>query len=154
MDGELAGSASDTGASLGLLIACGALVMFTVMVHAMALAGIRRRLSRRIRGKAYDAHMVREAVILGSTVLSLSLAHLAEICLWGLAYIALGAIANAHDAFYYSIATFTTLGADGVSLPRAYRAMAGFEALIGPMVVAWSTAFLVEFVVRMRGKTE
>ncbi|QRG04805.1 hypothetical protein EZH22_16760 [Xanthobacter dioxanivorans] len=140
-----------SGAYLALLVVCAALAMLTVTSHAIALAIIRRRLSRRISGKTYADHMFTEAVIISTTVLSLSLAHLFEICIWAAAYVALGAIANPQDAIYYSTSTYTTLGADGVSIERTFRAIAGFESLIGPMMVAWSTAFLVEFVVRMRG---
>jgi len=139
------------GLYLMLLALCLLLAMLTVTVHAVSLGLIRGRLSRRIHGKAYDHHLIREALILSATVLSLSLAHLAEIVIWGGAYRALDAIGNLPDALYYSISTYTTVGADGVSIDRTYRIVAGFESLIGPMMVAWSTAFLVEFVVRMRG---
>ena len=125
--------------------------MITVSVHAVMLAGIRRRLLRRIRGKSYADHVFREALVISATVLSLSLAHLAEIVIWAAAYVWLGAIPSVPDAFYFSISTYTTVGADGVSIDPHYRSLAGFESLIGPMMVAWSTAFLVEFVARMRG---
>ncbi|MFG1300682.1 ion channel [Xanthobacter sp. V3C-3] len=141
------------GIYLTLVAACVLPVMLTVMVHAMGLGIIRRRLTHRIGGRAYDDHMFREAVIISTTVVSLSLVHLTEILVWGITYTALDAIGNLPDALYYSMATYTTVGADGVSIKAAYRVVAGFESLIGPMMVAWSTAFLVEFVVRMRGKT-
>ncbi|MDI4657087.1 ion channel [Xanthobacter autotrophicus] len=146
MDGDI-----EAGVYLALLVVCVALAMLTVVSHAIALAIIRRRLSWRIRGKSYSDHVFREAVIISATVLSLSVAHLFEICIWAAAYVALGAIADPHDALYYSISTYTTLGADGVSIAKSFRAIAAFESLIGPMMVAWSTAFLVEFVTRMRG---
>ncbi|MFG1347240.1 potassium channel family protein [Xanthobacter autotrophicus DSM 431] len=146
----------DEGASSGtylvLLSVCVVLAMLTVMVHAIALSIIRRRLSRRIRGKDYDDHVFREAVIISTTVLSLSLAHLLEMQIWGVAYAGLHAIPNLPDALYYSMSTYTTVGADGVFINPTFRVVAGFESLIGPMMVAWSTAFLVEFVVRMRGQ--
>ena len=143
-----------SGAVLAVVLICIVLAMLTVITHAVALALIRRRLSHRIRGKVYIDHVFVEAVIISSTVLSLSLVHLAEICIWAAAYVLLGAIADVRDAIYYSLATYTTLGPDGVSIARPFRAIAGFESLIGPMMVAWSTAFLVEFVVRMRGGTQ
>lgn len=146
------GGGIGSGAYLTLLVVCIALAMLTVITHALALAIIRRRLSRRIRGKSYTDRMFAEAVIISTTVLSLSLAHLTEICIWAGAYVALGAIADPHDALYYSISTYTTVGAEGVHIGLNFRTIAGFESLIGPMMVAWSTAFLVEFVVRMRGE--
>lgn len=146
MDGNIG-----SGAYLALLATCVVLAMLTVVAHAIALAVIRRRLSHRISGKTYSDHVFVEAVIISATVLSLSLAHLAEVCIWAGAYVLLDAIADPRDAIYYSLSTYTTLGPDGVTIARQFRALAGFESLIGPMMVAWSTAFLVEFVVRMRG---
>lgn len=127
------------------------LAMVTVTLHAVLLAGIRRRLLRRIRGKSYADHVFREALVISATVISLCLAHLAEIIIWAEAYVWLGAIPSRPDAFYFSISTYTTVGADGVAIDSHYRSLAGFESLIGPMMVVWSTAFLVEFVARMRG---
>lgn len=141
------------GTYLTLVAVCVLLAMLTVMVHAIGLGIIRRRLTRRIRGKVYDDHIFREAIIISTTVLSLSLVHLTEILIWGAAYTGLHAIPDLRDAVYYSMSTYTTVGPDGVSIDRTYRIVAGIESLIGPMMVAWSTAFLVEFVVRMRGQT-
>ena len=146
MDGTIG-----SGAMLAVAMVCIVLAMLTVCTHAIGLAIIRRRLSHRISGKVYADHVFVEAVIISSTVLSLSLVHLAEVCIWAGAYVLLDAIGDPRDAIYYSLSTYTTLGPDGVSIKRAFRAVAGFESLIGPMMVAWSTAFLVEFVVRMRG---
>ncbi|MFG1360815.1 ion channel [Xanthobacter pseudotagetidis] len=136
---------------LAVLTAAILLAMVTVSVHAVLLAGVRRRLLRRIRGKSYADHVFREALVISATVLSLCGAHLLEILIWAAAFVWLGAIASPVDAFYFSISTYTTVGADGVSVDPHYRSLAGFESLIGPMMVAWSTAFLVEFVTRMRG---
>lgn len=146
MDGNIG-----SGAVLAVVVTCIVLAMLTVVTHAISLTLIRRRLNRRIRGKIYVDHVFVETVIISATVLSLSLVHLAEVCIWAGAYVLLDAIGDPRDAIYYSLSTYTTLGPDGVSIARAFRALAGFESLIGPMMVAWSTAFLVEFVVRMRG---
>lgn len=146
MDGNIG-----SGAVFAVVVTCIVLAMLTVVTHAISLTLIRRRLNRRIRGKIYVDHVFVETVIISATVLSLSLVHLAEVCIWAGAYMLLDAIGDPRDAIYYSLSTYTTLGPDGVSIARAFRALAGFESLIGPMMVAWSTAFLVEFVVRMRG---
>ncbi len=146
MDGNIG-----SGAVFAVVVICVVLAMLTVVTHAISLTIIRRRLNHRIRGKIYVDHVFVESVIISATVLSLSLAHLAEVGIWAGAYVLLGAIADPRDAIYYSLSTYTTLGPDGVSIARTFRALAGFESLIGPMMVAWSTAFLVEFVVRMRG---
>lgn len=136
-----------------LLLAFSSLLMvtLTVSVHALMLAGVRQRLSRRIEGKSYVHHQVREALVISATVLSLCLTHLAEIVIWTAGYAFLKAIPEPGDAFYFSITTYTTVGATGVSIDPLFRSLAGFESLIGPMMIAWSTAFLVEFVARMRG---
>ena len=134
---------------LSVIMAAILLAMVTVSVHAVLLAGVRRRLLRRIHGKSYADHVFREALVISATVLSLCGAHLVEILIWAAAFVWLGAITSPVDAFYFSISTYTTVGADGVSVGSHYRSLAGFESLIGPMMVAWSTAFMVEYVTRV-----
>ena len=138
------------GEFLLLLITSTALVVLTVSVHALMLGGLRRRLNHRLGHKSYENHQLREALVISATVLTLSLAHLIEIGIWATGYVVLAAVPSPSDAFYFSITTYTTVGAVGVDIAPGFRSLAGFESLLGPMMIAWSTAFLVEFVTRMR----
>ena len=81
-----------------------------------------------------------ETLIVSCVVMILSMFHLLEVALWAFAYFILDATSNAQDAFYYSLTTYTTLGPTGVDFDQRLRALAGLESLVGPLMIAWSTA--------------
>jgi hypothetical protein len=51
-------------------------------------------------------------------------------------------------AMYFSLASFTTLGATELALPPQHRMIGAFESAAGMMMFGWSTALLVAVVVR------
>ena len=59
-----------------------------------------------------------------------------------------GAFKNFGTAMYFSLASFTTLGATELSLPPQHRMIGAFESAAGMMMFGWSTALLVAVVVR------
>lgn len=79
------------------------------------------------------------------------LAHVAEIVLFAIAYwlmipFGLGNLAGNHtstaaDFFYFSIATYTTLGIGDIAPEGAIRFVAGVEALAGLVLITWSASF-------------
>lgn len=78
-------------------------------------------------------------------------AHLVEIALFALAYwamipLGLGELIGNHtstgsDFFYFSIATYTTLGIGDITPEGAIRLVAGVEALAGLVLITWSASF-------------
>lgn len=135
---------------LGVVLVCLVLAVVTVLIHMMVLFALRTRLQKVIPTHNHRLHVVRETIAVSVIVVSLCLAHLTEIVTWGLGYMMIGAIGNVADAIYFSMTMYTTVGPDGVSVLPAFRGVAGFESLIGPIMVAWSTAFLVAAVARLR----
>lgn len=144
----------DTGLSnmgvLAQVVATILLAAATVSIHSLALWIIRKRVTHLITIRDYGDHILAETRLISLIVVSLSFVHFLEIAVWAVGYLALGALDDLGNALYYSITTYTTVGPDGLSIGPSFRGIAGFESLIGPMMVAWSTAFLVEFVTRMR----
>jgi len=79
------------------------------------------------------------------------LAHIVEIILFAVAYrlmipLGLGELVGAHtstasDFFYFSIATYTTLGIGDIFPEGAIRLVAGVEALAGLVLITWSASF-------------
>lgn len=77
--------------------------------------------------------------------------HTVEIILFALAYFAMasmgmGELSGAHnstpsDYFYFSIATYSTLGIGDITPTGAIRMVAGVEALAGLLLIAWSASF-------------
>ena len=135
---------------LGIILVCLVLAVATVLIHMLVLFLLRTRLRKVEPTRNHRLHVVRETIAVSTIVVSLSLAHLAEIVIWGIGYLTIGALHDTTDAIYFSMTMYTTVGPDGVSIPPAFRGVAGFESLIGPIMVAWSTAFLVASVTRLR----
>ncbi|MGB5724376.1 MAG: ion channel [Parasphingorhabdus sp.] len=77
--------------------------------------------------------------------------HLIEIMLfaiafWGMALAGTGNLVGAHtstaaDYFYFSIASYTTLGIGDITPEGSMRLVAGIEALTGLLLIAWSASF-------------
>jgi hypothetical protein len=82
-------------------------------------------------------------------VMILLIGHVLQVTLWAVLYFYdWGAFKNFSTAMYYSLASFTTLGASELSLPPQHRMIGAFESAAGVMMFGWSTALLVAVVVR------
>lgn len=79
------------------------------------------------------------------------LTHILEIALFAAAFyimgkVGLGSLTGAYDStavdyFYFSIATYSTLGIGDIAPDGAMRMVAGIEALSGLLLIAWSASF-------------
>lgn len=79
------------------------------------------------------------------------LTHLLEIILfavgfWIMKMAGTGDLAGAHtssvaDYFYFSVASYTTLGIGDITPTGSMRLVAGIEALTGLLLIAWSASF-------------
>ncbi|GAB5488960.1 MAG: potassium channel family protein [Parasphingorhabdus sp.] len=77
--------------------------------------------------------------------------HLIEIVFfaiayWGMMKAGTGNLAGAHtstvaDYFYFSVASYTTLGIGDITPMGSMRLVAGIEALTGLLLIAWSASF-------------
>ena len=84
----------------------------------------------------------------------LILLHLIEISLWALFYVWREGMLDLNSAFYFSSATYATVGYGDLVLPKELRLMGGVEALTGILMCGWSTAFFFAVVVRMYRSSE
>jgi hypothetical protein len=86
-------------------------------------------------------------------VSTLVMLHLLEIGLYALFYLREGILPDQETAFYFSLATYTTVGYGDVVLNREWRLFGASEALVGILMTAWSTAVLIGVVNTLHGKT-
>jgi voltage-gated potassium channel Kch len=84
-----------------------------------------------------------------SAVMILLIGHVVQVILWAVLYFYdFGAFRSFGTAIYFSLASFTTLGASELVLPTQHRMFGAFESAAGMMMFGWSTALLVAVVVR------
>jgi len=134
-----------------ILLGVGLLVI-TVLIHMASLMRMREQLHHLPVPRSRRYHVMQESMVATVVVTLLSFVHILEVVVWALAYVAMGAIGKLDDAIYFSMTTYTTVGPEGVEVLPSFRGLSGFESLIGPVMVAWSTAFLVEALAQIRSE--
>ena len=129
---------------LGLqLLAIGGLSLVMVVMHTLGLVGISRLLGlqeKRLLEHDFDSRAV---ALIGSFGLLLILLHMAEIVVFALFYLAVGGMRTFEEALFYSASAYATLGWTAEYFPPDWRLIGALEALIGFILIGWSTAFMV-----------
>jgi hypothetical protein len=123
------------------------LIALTIAMHSIALVFIALllvRLRRRVARSNLGYRSMLWFVILGvaTTGGALAFLHAAEIAIWAISYVAIGAMGSWTDAVLYSIDSMTTRGASGLEVAEEWRLMGALEAADGMLLFGISTAFL------------
>jgi Trk-type K+ transport system membrane component len=144
---ELDEAAVALGAQLG---AAAGLVMLMVVIHSIGLLLISKgfALSKEdLRDKNFN---LRSVPLLASLGLLIFLLHIVEIFVFAVFYLAVGAMQTFEEALFYSASAYATLGRTVDHFPTEWRLIGAFEALIGFILIGWSTAFMVKTMNRLR----
>jgi voltage-gated potassium channel Kch len=124
-----------------------ALVMMglTVMLHTVGVVYWLERMGTRIEYlQSINEHLNLFRGV-WTTALALLVLHTVEAVLWALLYMVLpvhAGLNNFHDAVYFSMITFTTLGYGDVTLSEPWQLLAGAEGMVGIVVFGLTTALL------------
>jgi len=125
------------------LIASAALVLACVLIHGGGVAGIAHALGLdRERRRVRRLHPRTIAILSGVALLLFAL-HLAEIALFALFYLAVGALAGIEQALFFSASAYSTLAQPETDFPADWRLLGALEGLVGFLLIGWSTAFFV-----------
>ncbi|MES1203554.1 MAG: potassium channel family protein [Pseudomonadota bacterium] len=127
-----------------------AMVTATVTVHFFGLIGLLHFLRR--RGARFRAHesIVGQGALVLIMVFGVFAIHTIEIWLYAVVYTALKAAPDFETALYFSTVTFASLGYGDIVLSREWRLFGAIEAANGVILFAWSTAFLLSVMARLR----
>ena len=85
-------------------------------------------------------------------VLILMFGVIGEMALWALLYYSWGELGGFTNSVYFSLASFTTVGASELALSPAHRIVGATEAAVGMLMFGWSTALLFDVIQTMRGQ--
>ena len=125
-----------------ILFAC-VLVAITVVIHAVSLSALIRALkSGALRARQFQA----VSWLLIRVAWSLVLVHTVEIAVWGLFYLWQECLPDAESAFYFSGASYTTIGFGDVVLPIPWRMFGPVEGLTGILMAGLSAGLFVTLV--------
>ena len=120
------------------------LIILTVIIHAVALDRLMQVLERYAPSIFKKCPKFWKVPILTITVLGVFAAHIVQIWLWAVFYLAVNALPNLEEALYFSTSTFTTVGFGDIVLDRAWRLLSSFQSANGFILFGWSTAFIFE----------
>ena len=72
--------------------------------------------------------------------------HFIEVVAWAAFYWATGMLPDIITSMFFSISSYTTLGASNITLTGQWKGMDGFEAMTAMLMFGWSTAVLAAVV--------
>ena len=133
------------------LAASGGMMVVITITHAVGLAGIQALLRLRKERLTEMDLGLRSIGMMSAMGLLLLMLHAVEIAMFAGFYLLIGALKDIEEALYYSASTYATLGRTTEFFPPDWRLMSAVEALIGFLMIGWSTAFIagkVERVIR------
>lgn len=148
---ELTVADASDAVRIGIQLGASALlVLLMTIIHGAGLIGISRLLrlnADRLEERDLD---YRAFLLMGAVGFLVFALHLIEIWVFAAFYLAVGAIATVEGALYYSAAAYATLGRTVDSFPFEWRLVGALEALVGFLLIGWSTAFMVSTMNKLR----
>jgi hypothetical protein len=126
------------------------MVILTVVIHFIGLLLLLRVLRYRgHRFRARESALGRGALIL-LVILGIFAIHTLEVWFYALCFLGIGAIGDFESSLYFSTVTFASLGYGDIVLSSKWRLFGAIEAVNGLILIAWSTAFLISLMSRLR----
>jgi hypothetical protein len=120
----------------------------TVIFHGIGMDMVRRCFKRFGRPLIDSRNRIaRTSVMIGIMGIMLA-SHFIGIAIWAAFYLGAGVLPDAHKAMYFSVESYTTLGASNFELPGRWLGFGGLEAMTGVLMFGWSTAILAAIAVK------
>ena len=119
-----------------------ALIAVTMIMHAYGMVmtlQLCQKMRQRTGPQGGFLASVRILVLASWLIVS---THLIEVVVWGVFFTWCGALPTLSIANYYALLQYTTVGSE-VSLPYAWRLLAGMLPMAGMLTFAWSTTVLL-----------
>ena len=91
----------------------------------------------------------RAGLTLAFALLIVVIGHTAQVWIWALAYLWLGALTGLEPALYFALSNYTTLGYGDLVLDAELRLFAAFASVNGMLIFGVSTAYLVSVIGRL-----
>ena len=121
-----------------------AMMAATVVLHMLGLTGLTHLTRLHIERWRTPWLVVDRLLAPFLMVVGLFGLHALEVAAYAVVYRQIGAVRGWEPALYLSAGAYSTAGWTGVTLARAWRVLAAFEALNGILLLGWSTAFLFQ----------
>ncbi|TMJ12110.1 MAG: hypothetical protein E6G94_14475 [Alphaproteobacteria bacterium] len=126
------------------------MVPLAAFIHGLGLIAITKLFGVEDEALEHRALDPRSFHLVGILGLALFGIHSGSIAMFGLFYLWVGAARDLAEALFYSVSCYTTAGAGADRLPDEWKLLGGTEALVGLLLVGWSTAYLVRKLEKLR----
>ncbi len=115
--------------------------MINVGLHALVSVALVHWLDRHGLGHRRHRRMTL-AIVMGAIGGLLTLTHMAEVALWALVYVLIGAAPASGNDFYFAFVNYTTLGYGDLLPDEGWRLLGPMAAANGVLLFGWSTALI------------
>jgi hypothetical protein len=136
------------------------LTFVNVVVHVSGFFLLVALLQNAKKDHAFSHSRTLMVPFLAAVVLFVIVLHLAEVGMWAAFSWWVGSFDDFQTALYFSLGSYSTVGAGDLALPAEWRVLAGVEAIVGTLMFGLSTALLftvmnaINHLWRPRGSTE
>jgi hypothetical protein len=118
-----------------------AVSLCNIAIHAIVMAAV-LRVARLADQRAASRQSLRLVAVMIATVSVLMAAHIAEVFVWSLAYMIVGAAPPGTDFIYFAFVNYTTLGYGDVTPIERWQLLGPMTAMNGVLLFGWSTAVI------------
>ncbi len=126
------------------------MVTVTTLTHFFGLLGLTRLMSgAHVRLRTHEGAW-RQASMILLVVFGIFALHTVQVWTYAVLYRGLGEFRTFEQALYFSTVSFSTLGFGDLTLGVNWRVLGAIEAVNGLVLIAWSTAFLMNVTNRLR----
>lgn len=138
---------------LELFLIALALTCLTVLIHYVGMNWVRVYFRRRWNRDGDGPTGTRQGVMIG--IVSIMMAtHCVEIGAWAVLFYLRRMLPAWQTSVYFSIANYSTIGANDISLPPHWRGLGGLEAVCAMLMFGWSTALLAAVMMKLHSLDE
>ena len=126
------------------------LTSVTVVIHGIGMNWVRRYFKRAWSLAKGHPRSGSHLIVTVGIVAIMVVTHTVEVLIWALFYVLRGLISHWLSAVYFSIASYTTLGESGITLPSHWQGLGAFEAMAAMLMFGWSTAMLAAVILKVQ----
>jgi Ion channel len=112
-----------------------------IAIHAIVMAAV-LWVARLADQRATSRQSLQLVAVMIATVSVLMAAHIAEVVVWSLAYMMVGAAPPGTDFIYFAFVNYTTLGYGDVTPMERWQLLGPMTAMNGVLLFGWSTAVI------------
>jgi voltage-gated potassium channel len=125
-----------------------ALIVLTLILHSVGTAALIDWAKAHLHGSSHSFGPLRSTVLVIRLTGLIVCLHMLEILL-GACFYRWSCIASWESAIYFSAASYSTVGASELVLPRTWRMLCPMESTIGVLMCGLSAGFLFAIVTRL-----